>query len=120
MTAYPEKYGDWAGNPQGRAPNFSLCCAEVYEEISRRFFQCSRNRGYGPDGEYCTTHNPQNVAARKKARLEKYDREMKLKRIEWAGPRFLAMLRLIAEGHNDARGLAAEAIKDFPKEETNA
>jgi hypothetical protein len=43
---------------------------------------------------------------------------MKLKRIEWAGPRFLAMLRLIAEGHNDARGLAAEAIKDFPRDDT--
>jgi hypothetical protein len=119
MTAYLEKYGNWAGEPQGHAPNFSLCCEKVYHEHLRRFFQCSRKRGHGPDGEYCRTHNPQNVAARKKASSEKYAREMKLKRIEWAGPKFLAMLRLIAEGHNDARGLAAEAIKDFPREDSN-
>jgi hypothetical protein len=85
--------------------------------------QCSNKRGHGPDGEYCNLHDPVRVAEKRAAEKLKYDMEWEIKdarmKLEKAAPSFLETLRLIAEGHNDARGLAAEAIKDFPREETN-
>jgi hypothetical protein len=34
---------------------------------------------------------------------------------EWAGLRFFEVLKQIANGHNDHRSLAVEAIRDFEK-----
>jgi hypothetical protein len=103
-------------------PDFTKCCEEIagrerFNMFSR--WQCTRTRGHGPDGEYCKTHDPAVKKAKNaKADLE-YQERRRVRSIELAGHKFLAILRLIAEGHNDARGLAAEAIKDFPKEAAN-
>lgn len=56
---YKDKYGAWAGDPQGRAPNYMRCCENVYSrERWGRFYQCTRPRGHGPDGAYCKQHDP--------------------------------------------------------------
>ena len=50
------KYGTWAGNPSGYPFLKSQCAAECYDDFTRRFFQCSRKPGHGPDGLYCKQH----------------------------------------------------------------
>ena len=66
MTTKPRRYGQWAGSPEGSPEDPTLCI----EEVSRGFFfhQCSRKRGKGPDGLYCTQHVPETVAAKREAR----------------------------------------------------
>ena len=50
-------YGRWAGNPQGIKENLTRCAEQVHESgRGIRFYQCTRNRGYGPDGLYCKQH----------------------------------------------------------------
>jgi hypothetical protein len=114
---YKKKYGAWAGLPHGRAPDLTRCCVEVNSYIGRssHFHQCNRKRGYGPEQAYCKQHDPVAVAARDAAAKEKYDKSHQARRIEWAGGRFLHVLRQIANGRNDPRAIAAEAIKDFPE-----
>lgn len=53
-------YGEWAGNPTGRPEDFSRCIVEVitYTGNWPHFHQCSFKRKYGPNGEYCKKHIP--------------------------------------------------------------
>lgn len=117
VTAYKEKYGNWAGNPEGAKPDLTRCCEEVGRDIGHRtsFGQCTRKRGYGPGGEYCKQHDPAAV----KARREKSDSEWKAKfnkdRVRYYGASFLAVLQQIADGHNDPRTLAKETIEAYEK-----
>jgi hypothetical protein len=57
----------------------------------------------------------------KKARNEASDRKMWAKhnaeRYNWHGKTFFNALQQIADGHNDARGLAQEVIAEFKKGE---
>jgi hypothetical protein len=123
MTNYRAVYGEWAGRPQGSKPDLTRCCESVYSRGIWVSSQCANKNGHGPDGEYCKTHDPGRVAEKNAAAKLKSDTEWAIKmaknKLDRAAPSFLAALRLIAEGHNDARGLAAEAIKDFPIEEAN-
>lgn len=110
---YKAKYGDWAGNPNGHAPDFSRCCEEVHSHDGWRYHQCGRKRGHGPDGAYCKQHDPVAVAARKEKSEAKHRAAYRSDMQRAYGPTFLAALREIAEGHNDPRGLAQEIVSDF-------
>ena len=110
---YKEKYGDWAGNPRGRAPDFARCCEEVHTADGWRTHQCSRKRGHGPDGAYCKQHDPAAIAERKEKSDAKHRETLRADMQRAYGPSFLASLRKIAEGHNDPRGLAQEIVSDF-------
>lgn len=120
---YKPSYGAWAGNTAGHKPDLSRCCVEIADTSTRftRYRQCTRKHGFGPDGAYCKQHDPEAVA-RRKAEVEKRDAERYLKqRLEWAGPRFFAVLKQIADGHNDPRTIALEAIASYlPKEARDA
>ena len=112
---YPEAYGTWAGNPKGIAPDFKRCCAVVYERESRwpRPYQCQKARGHGPDGAYCKQHDPAAKEARRAASNARYREKYNRERYQWYGREFFDVLKKIADGHNDARGLAQETIDKF-------
>lgn len=112
---YPKSYGSWAGNPADTKPDYNRCCKEVRESNGWHYYQCTRKRGYGPDEAYCKTHDPAAVAAREKASLEKYNEERRKERFRFYGKTFFDALKEIADGHNDARGLAQEIITNFEK-----
>jgi hypothetical protein len=111
-----KSYGDWAGNRKGVKPDPSRCCAEV--SAGWHYSQCSRKRGYGPEEAYCKTHDPvvkkQKLEAERAAYLVKQSAENEKWKLKANAQNFLDALRLIADGHNDPRSLAIEAIKDFP------
>ena len=50
------RYGRWAGNPEGVPENEANCVQELYNRNDWHFYQCSRKRGHGPNGEYCRQH----------------------------------------------------------------
>lgn len=118
-THYAEKYGAWAGFPKGHSPNFTRCCEKVFGDRTSPpgGYQCLRPRGHGPDGAYCKQHDPAAVKARQAASTAKYNAQMNQERYGWHGRSFYNVLVQIAEGHNDARGLAQEAIDEFKKGE---
>ena len=116
---YPKAYGQWAGRPEGIAPDYTRCCKGV---VSREGgwtheYQCTRKRGYGPDGAYCKQHDPEAAKERRAEADKRATASQERYRIELAAPRFLAALRRIAAGHNDPRGLAESIVKDFPEKE---
>lgn len=110
---YKERYGAWAGNPAGHKPDFKLCCAEVRKDW--HYYQCSRSRGHGPDGAYCKTHDPAAIAERERVRQEKWNAQHNESMYGWNGKKFFNVLQQIADGHNDARGLAQKTIEEFMK-----
>lgn len=117
-SAYQSRYGAWAGRPNGAAPDFSLCCEEVWpSQRGEMHHQCRKKRGHGPGEAYCKTHNPEAVKARKEAANEEYRVKTNKMRYSWNGRVFFNALQQIADGHNDARGLAQEVIAEFKKGE---
>lgn len=111
---YPKEYGAWAGFPQGHPPDLARCCAAVWtKERWSRQHQCHRMRGFGPYGAYCKQHDPDAVKAREVASNKRSNNQMNARRYEWYGRTFFDALLKIAEGHNDARGLAQEVIATF-------
>lgn len=51
------RYGNWAGNPEGKPEVPEHCVAEVRAEGRWPVFhQCSRKRGHGPCEWYCRQH----------------------------------------------------------------
>lgn len=113
---YKASYGAWAGRPQGVPPNYANCCVEVYPEgRGATHRQCAKPRGFGPDEAYCKTHDPSRVAAAAQKRQAEWVARSNRERKQYAGATFYDALKLIAEGHNDARGLAQQVIKDFHK-----
>lgn len=116
--SYPESYGAWAGYPAGHKPDLARCCVEVTGGGRWPLYhQCLRSRGFGPQGAYCKQHDPDVVAKRRaendRIATEKWNKE----RARFYGATFLKALQQIADGHNDARGLAQEVIADFKKGE---
>jgi hypothetical protein len=114
-AAYEEKYGAWAGFTNGHKPDFARCCVEVTDYSTRwpRYHQCSKKRGHGPDGAYCKQHDPEAVKARRDASTARSNEKMNKERYGWYGRKFFGALQKIAEGHNDARGLAQEVVAEF-------
>lgn len=118
-SLYKNKYGAWAGMPQGHKPDMALCCAEVADNSMRwpHYHQCSKKRGHGPDGAYCKQHDPDVVKARDAASAARATAKWNKERYQWYGRTFFDALVKIAEGHNDARGFAQEVIDEFKKGE---
>lgn len=111
---YKKSYGAWAGFPKGNAPDYSLCCSEVWgRERWPRCYQCHKKRGHGPDGAYCKQHDPAVEKARKAAADQRDKDKWNKLRYEIHAHTFFDALLKIAEGHNDARGLAQDVINTF-------
>ena len=113
---YKEKYGAWAGNPVGRPADMTLCCEEVTPAERGGYVhrhQCTRPRGYGPDQAYCKQHDPDKVAERIKERQRAWVEKSNKERYQWYGRTFFDAIQQIADGHNDARGLAQKVIAKF-------
>jgi hypothetical protein len=109
---YPTEYGAWAGNPKGHKPDLKRCCVTVHGGGRwASFHQCHRKRGHGPNNAYCAQHNPSVVEARNQKRDARHKAEWQKRLIEIHGQRFYDALVKIADGHNDARGVARDAIK---------
>lgn len=113
-SLHQKAYGQWAGNERGIPADPARCCEEVYDRFVK-FHQCTRPRGHGPEKAFCKQHTPDAKAARAKAADEKFQKEMEKKRIGWDGPKFFAALCKIADGDNDPRQTALDAIKDYRK-----
>lgn len=62
----PRVYNQWGGRP--REEDAARCIEYVWD--GWRNHQCSRKRGHGPDRLYCKQHDPDAVAARRKAAME--------------------------------------------------
>lgn len=119
-TRYPATYGKWAGRPQGAKPDYTRCCEEVTRYVGNwpQYGQCTRKRGHGPDQAYCKTHDPVAVAERHEAATKAYNEKYNKARYGYHGRHFYEILKQIAEGHNDARGLAQETIDKFHEGES--
>jgi len=72
--------------------------------------QCSRRATVG---DYCKQHDPAVVEARKADSSAKYEKAWQHRRLEIRGPAFYEILTLIANGHNDPRRLALDAINEY-------
>lgn len=114
---YKAKYGDWAGNPNGHKPDYSRCCEEVYEQgRGMMTHQCARKAKHGPDGAYCKQHDPAAVKAREDLASAKYAAQRRAERPRWYAKKMLEALKLIADGHNDPRSLAAEIVAEIERD----
>lgn len=113
---YLKSYGAWAGDLKGRAPDYTCCCESVWSRGRwSRSYQCQRKRGFGPDKAYCKQHDPEVAKARKDAADARSNAKWQARRLEIYGKTFFDALKKIADGHNDARGLAQEVIDTFNK-----
>ena len=56
MTENIRRYDCWTGNPKGTREDKARCVATVSDSTGWHSIQCSRKRGFGPDGEYCRQH----------------------------------------------------------------
>lgn len=111
---YKKSYGAWAGFPSGHKPDLSRCCEGVWSrERWARQYQCTKPRGHGPDGAYCKQHDPAVAEARKAAVDARDKAKWNAARYGTHGRTFFNALLKIAEGHNDARGLAQEVLATF-------
>lgn len=116
---YKKRYGAWAGFPNGRKPDIDRCCEEVSSGTRGALFhQCWRKRGHGPDRAYCKQHDPATVQAKRDAWEAKYQRQRAIDdrryAIQAAGEKMLAALHKIANGDNDPRTTAKEALRGLP------
>ncbi len=76
--------------------------------------QCCRAGKAEDDGVWhCKQHSNVEVRRRRKKKGEKYDKEWAAMRLRIHGPHFHGVLEQIANGHNDARELAREALDEF-------
>jgi hypothetical protein len=112
VSNYKKEYGINMGR---QGPDFSRCCVEVSASIGLHtsWYQCNRKRGHGPNGDYCKQHDPDAVKARSDKSRAAYLEKINKERYGWHGKKFYNVLKQIAEGHNDARGLARETIAEF-------
>ena len=116
---YAKGYGRWAGNSNGREPDFNRCCAEVYG--LHMWHQCSQKAKHDPDETgKPTTCGIHSIAARKRRAIKeaaKYDRNRKIwdarSKKENGRSAALTVIKQIAGGHNDPRSLCAEFIKSY-------
>jgi hypothetical protein len=113
--------------------NVDRCRASVWDNWHSH--QCARKAVIHRDVDgkphgFCKQHDPEAVAAKRKAEDERRVVESAARTARWeldarrhkALPKALATLQAIAAGHNDARAHAAEAlalIGDLQLEATN-
>lgn len=113
---YKSNYGTFS---LPKRPDYKLCCEQVtsYETRWPRLHQCQRKRGFGPEQAYCKQHDPEVVKARQEASNKRYQEKWNERRYELYGKQFFDVLQQIANGHNDARGLAQQTIAKFKEGE---
>ncbi len=60
-------------------------CVESVHERGRGVcsYQCAKKRGFGPNGEYCKTHDPAYRKAQDDKRQAKWDAESKRNKQQW-------------------------------------
>lgn len=117
-SLYKKAYGKWGGRPEGSRPDYDCCCVGVWpNERGSIEHQCRNKRGYGPGLSYCKTHDPASVKAREDKSQAKFRAQYNADRYGWHGKTFFDALQKIADGHNDARGLAQEVIAEFKRGE---
>lgn len=105
-------YNKWAGNPDGHREDVTRCIEQVSVPGIYQMSQCSRKRGYGPGGLYCKQHDPDAVKARAAASKAKYEAALAAKMRPHDERRaYRAALEEIANGCNDARGIAEATLK---------
>jgi hypothetical protein len=111
-------------NRFGGGSDETLCRAKVAPKGGSWFgLQCQRapvvqREIGGKTFGFCKLHDPEAVAKRKDERDAKRNAEWAAKNAAWhlearkkaALPELIAAMKLIAEGHNDARGLAVEML----------
>ncbi len=105
LSTYDATMGD------GKTPR----CQEKIRQWSGpwpRYGQCGRAAKVG---DRCSQHDPKMVRAREAKTRARQKAKWNKQMVEMNGPHFLATLRKIAAGHNDARGLAQEAVAKFEK-----
>lgn len=55
--AVSNRYGQWAGNPNGSQFNAQNCAYEVFPHNGWVSYQCRRKPGHGPASLYCKQHS---------------------------------------------------------------
>lgn len=97
------------------------CREAVHEKHSVGFYQCQRVGTVQEtiDGEtlwFCRQHSAAETAKRAREATERHKAKMAPKLAAWAAQKnatkFQAALEAIAAGHNDARNLAAETLRE--------
>jgi hypothetical protein len=98
-----------------RKPDPAKCCAEVTvkQGMWYSYSQCSRPRGFGPEQAYCRQHDPAVFAARRAEANTAREAKYREDRLRYAGLPFFKALCAIADGHDDPRALAEEAIRSY-------
>lgn len=67
------RYNTWGGNPLGNQYREGYCAENVHDGgRGGMFHQCTRKATTGPSKLFCGQHNPAAVAAREKARADRY------------------------------------------------
>lgn len=85
------------------------CKAGVWsKERWARYSQCSRKAG--ADG-WCKTHHPETVAQRISDADARYEKATRSTAMGWFGEKWMAALIKIADGDNDPRQTAKEALE---------
>lgn len=119
----------WTPRNFERKPDATCCRASVssgtlgYKQCGRKVKVVRRvvSNARVFDAGFCSTHDPVAVAAKKAARHAKWDAEAEQrrretaerKRVAGAFPAYTAALLAIANGHNDARQLAMDALCEW-------
>ena len=97
-----------------RRENPELCIEHVFSNARGESpHQCKNKRGFGPNGEFCKTHSPDAVEARRNAANARWRSKIERQNrpIETLNA-YRQALEAISEGHNDPRSLAAETLKN--------
>lgn len=100
-------------SPTPYDPARCVCPVSFRDAGWTRKMQCTRKPGHGPDGLYCKQHSPEAVEARVKAQDERHKQRMSEWRPRWCATAMLKIIRQIANGHNDPRGLCSEFMRKY-------
>ena len=89
MTTRLRVYARWAGNEKGTQEDVTRCIESVHGGAHRIVgYQCSKKRGYGPDGLYCKQHDPAAQQARDSAMARKWELERARSEVKWSAESF--------------------------------
>jgi len=110
-----ELYRPYTKRDPARDPDRCAARVTYYVGSWPRTKQCDRKGKHPEDGHmWCHQHRPSAVAERRRKHDEKHAAEYRRRRIEFAGPRLLAIVREIARGElNDPAGYAAMKLEEL-------
>lgn len=119
---YRRVYNNWAGNPKGRKPDFDLCCEDVYPRDYGPSHQCANKAKHDPDhtgkptacGSHSDAARKKRAIKRKASYLADKARWDKRGRAHDFTSEAKALIKRIADGHNDPRTAAMELVAKYP------